>query len=76
MVQAKKSDSTNKNFENLFQSKPRNYKIGNAIQPNRDLTRYVKWPKYILLQRQRKILFNRLKVPAVINQFSYTLSSD
>lgn len=36
----------------------------------------MKWPKYILLQRQRKILFNRLKVPAVINQFSYTLSSD
>lgn len=76
MVQAKKSENTNKNFENLFQSKPRNHKIGNAIQSKRDLSRYVKWPKYILLQRQRKILFNRLKVPAVINQFSFTMSSD
>lgn len=40
------------------------------------MTRFVKWPKYILLQRQKRILFKRLKVPALINQFTNTLSAD
>jgi len=33
----------------------------------------VKWPKYIRLQRQRRILLKRLKVPGVINQFNKAL---
>ena len=43
------------------------------MQPKRDLTRFVRWPKYIRLQRQRKILYQRLKVPPAINQFTQTL---
>lgn len=35
--------------------------------------RFVKWPKYVLLQRQRKVLMQRLKVPPAINQFTHTL---
>ena len=62
--------------QNLFESTPRNYRIGGTIQPKRDMTRFVKWPKYIILQRQRRILYKRLKVPAVINQFTNTLSVD
>jgi large subunit ribosomal protein L7Ae len=57
----------------LFESKKRNFGIGQAIQPKRDLTRFVKWPKYIKLQRQRRILLQRLKVPPTINQFTRTL---
>jgi len=57
----------------LFVKKPRNFGIGNDIQPPRDLTRFVKWPKYIRLQRQRRILLKRLKVPGVINQFNKAL---
>lgn len=57
----------------LIEKRPRNFGIGNAIQPKRDLTRFVRWPKYIKLQRQRRILMNRLKVPPPINQFSKTL---
>lgn len=40
------------------------------------MTRFVKWPKYILLQRQRRVLYKRLKVPAAIHQFSHTLTAD
>jgi large subunit ribosomal protein L7Ae len=76
MAVPKKEEKKVSAHENLFQSRKRNYKIGGHVQPQRDMTRYVKWPKYILLQRQRKILFNRLKVPAVINQFSFTMSAD
>merc|ERR1712027_172624 len=39
----------------------------------RDLSRFVAWPKYIRLQRQKAILFQRLKVPPPINQFNQTL---
>ena len=47
--------------------------LGGTVQPKRDLTRYVKWPKYVRLQRQRQILYQRLKVPPSINQFRFTL---
>ena len=52
---------------------PRNFGIGQAIQPRRNLSRYVKWPEYVRLQRQKKILSMRLKVPPAIAQFQYTL---
>lgn len=35
----------------LFEKNPRNFRIGGDIQPKRDLTRFVKWPKYIRIQR-------------------------
>jgi len=57
------------------ESTPRNFGIGNAIQPKRDVTRFVRWPKYIRLQRQKRVLLKRLKVPPVINQFSFTLDA-
>jgi large subunit ribosomal protein L7Ae len=33
----------------------------------------VKWPRYVRIQRQRRILYQRLKVPPTINQFTFTL---
>ncbi|KAH0517313.1 60S ribosomal protein L7a [Microtus ochrogaster] len=52
----------------LFEKRPKNFGIGQDIQPKRDLTCFVKWPRYIRLQRQRAILYKRLKVPPAINQ--------
>lgn len=49
------------------------YYLGQDIQPARDLSRFVKWPKYIRIQRQRAVLQKRLKVPPPINQFTQTL---
>lgn len=61
----------------LFQSTPRSFRIGGDIRPKgRDLSRFVKWPAYVRLQRQRKILMQRLKVPPAINQFSKTLDKN
>ena len=54
----------------LFEKRPKNFGIGQDIQPKRDLTRFVKWPRYIRLQRQRAILYVQLKVPPAINQFT------
>ena len=33
----------------LFEAKPRNFRVGGDIQHKRDLTRFVRWPRYILL---------------------------
>merc|ERR1711962_1578574 len=57
----------------LFEKRPRNFGIGQDIQPKRDLSIFVKWPKYIRLQRQKAVLQTRLKVPPPIEQFTSTL---
>merc|ERR1711881_518528 len=57
----------------LFEKRAKNFGVGQDIQPKRDLTRFVRWPKYIKLQRQRSVLQQRLKVPPSINQFTQTL---
>jgi hypothetical protein len=36
--------------------------LGGAPAPKRDLRRFVKWPKYVRIQRQRRVLSMRLKV--------------
>ena len=38
--------------------------IGQALPPRTQLNRYVKWPKYVRIQRQRVVLCKRLKVRA------------
>jgi large subunit ribosomal protein L7Ae len=57
----------------LFEKRPKNFSIGQDIQPKRDLSRFVKWPKYIRLQRQKAVLQTRLRVPPPINQFTNAL---
>merc|ERR1712031_35350 len=53
-----------------IQKKPRTFGIGGDILPKRDLTRFVKWPKYVRLQRSKMTLLKRIKIPPAINQFS------
>merc|ERR1711881_836621 len=57
----------------LIEKRPKNFGIGADVQPTRDLTRFVRWPKYVRLQRQKRILYQRLKVPPSVNQFTQTL---
>lgn len=62
----------------LFPARPRNFQVGGgAIRPaGRDLSRFVKWPVYIRIQRQRAVLYQRLKVPPAIHQFTKTISKN
>merc|ERR1711865_1003787 len=57
---------------NMIEKKPRTFSIGGDIRPAGDLTRFVKWPKYIRIQRSRRILYQRIKIPPAINQFKQT----
>merc|ERR1712118_526454 len=49
---------------------------GAAIRPRVDLSRVVKWPKYVTLQRKKSILLKRLKSPPAVNQFNYTIDKN
>ncbi|KAL4808265.1 clathrin adaptor complex small chain-domain-containing protein [Aspergillus unguis] len=69
-----KAGSSKKGPKNpLIEKRSRNFGIGQDIQPKRNLGRFVKWPEYVRLQRQKKILNLRLKVPPSIAQFQSTL---
>lgn len=71
---AAKSKNASKNCKNpLAESRPKKFGIGQAIQPKVNLSRAVKWPEYVRLQRQKKVLNMRLKVPPAIAQFKYVL---
>merc|ERR1711977_450137 len=72
-----KTSKNSKSAKNpLIEKRPRNFGIGQDIQPTRDLTRFVKWPEYVRLQRQKVILNQRLKVPPAIAQFNHTLDKN
>jgi len=63
-------------LESLFKKAPRNFRVGGDIQPKRNLTRFVKWPKYVRIQRQKRILMMRLKSPPALNQFTQTVDKN
>lgn len=37
---------------------------------------FVQWPRYVRLQRQKRVLAKRLKVPPTLNQFNLTLDKN
>jgi large subunit ribosomal protein L7Ae len=69
---AKKATAKAEFPANMIEKKGRTYSIGGDIRPAGDLTRFVKWPKYVRLQRSRRILYQRLQAPPAINQFKST----
>jgi len=69
-------DKPTKLAASLFAKRPRNFSLGGDLQPKRDVTRFVKWPAYIKLQRQKRVLEHRLKIPPTINQFTRTLDKN
>jgi len=72
----KKPTAPVKETNPLFEKKPRNFGIGCNLPPRKLLNRYVKWPQYVRIQRARRVLLQRLKVPPALNQFTKTLDKN
>lgn len=53
----------------LSQPQRKNFRLGNSIRPKIVKARFVRWPRYVQIQRKKRILLRRLKVPAAIAQF-------
>ncbi len=60
----------------LSQSAPKNFRHGNDIRPRIVKSRFVKFPRYVELQRQKRILMKRLKCPPALAQFFDPLDKD
>merc|ERR1712113_453167 len=60
----------------LFEKTPKNFRLGGDIQPKRNLNRYVRWPKYVRLQRMKRVMLMRLKVPPAVNQFNNAIDKN
>merc|ERR1712137_219541 len=65
----KVAKKTTEGTTSLFQSTPKQFGIGKALPPKRDLTRFVRWPKYVRLQRQRlpvkkRLLLHKSQIPS------------
>ena len=73
---AKKKAEKAEGENSLYSARPKNFGIGNNVQPTKDMSRFVKWPKNVRLQRQRRILYQRLKLPPAINQFTRTVDKN
>merc|ERR1711975_8355 len=69
-AQAGKSAKAASFPNNMIAKKPRTFSIGGDVMPKRDLTRFVRWPKYVRLQRAKMTLLKRIKIPPAINQFA------
>ena len=60
----------------LCQPNPKNFRLGNAVRPSIVKSRFVRFPRYVQIQRQKRVLLRRLKVPGAIHQFMYPLEKD
>jgi hypothetical protein len=60
----------------LVEKRPKQFDIGGALLPKKDLHRFVKCPKVVRIQCQRRILKQRLKVPSALHQFTRTLDKN
>lgn len=56
-----------------FQARPKNFGIGQDVPYARDLSRFMRWPTFVTMQRKKRVLQRRLKVPPPVNQFTKVL---
>ncbi|CAI9266897.1 60S ribosomal protein L7a-1 [Lactuca sativa] len=73
---ATKKKTAEKVVNPLFEKRPKQFGIGGALPPKKDLHRFVRWPQVVRIQRKRRILKQRLKVPPALNQFTKTLDKN
>ena len=83
MVKKVKSAAPSKPKEKIMTSKhplsqpaPKNFTFGNDVRPRIVKSRFVKFPRYVQLQRQKRILMKRLKCPPALAQFFDPLDKD
>jgi large subunit ribosomal protein L7Ae len=70
---AAKKASFHEEKGHLFGKNAKIIRTGRDFITKKNLHRFVRWPRYVRIQRQKVILAKRLKVPPQINQFTKTL---
>jgi len=70
---AKKVAKNPKTFPSKYVSKPKDFGVGRDTPFKRDISRFMRWPEFVTVQRKKRVLERRMKVPAALNQFRLTL---
>uniref|UniRef100_A0A7S1M6U4 60S ribosomal protein L7a n=1 Tax=Neobodo designis TaxID=312471 RepID=A0A7S1M6U4_NEODS len=56
-----------------FSARPKNFGIGGDVPYKRDISRFMRWPRFVTMQRKKRVLQRRLKTPPALAQFRKTL---
>jgi len=56
-----------------FVARPKDFGVGRDTPYKRDISRFMRWPVFVTLQRKKRVLQRRMKVPPALNQFRQTL---
>ncbi|KAH9599985.1 Ribosomal protein L7Ae/L30e/S12e/Gadd45 [Trypanosoma melophagium] len=56
-----------------FVARPKNFGVGHDVPYARDLSRFMRWPTFVTMQRKKRVLQRRLKVPPALHQFTRVL---
>ena len=69
----KKAPKGNKSMPSKYVAKPKDFGIGRDTPFKRDISRFMRWPQFVTMQRKKRVIERRMKVPASLNQFRQTL---
>jgi len=69
----KKAPKGNKTMPSKYVSRPKDFGVGRDLTYKRDISRFMRWPDFVTMQRKKRVLERRMKVPATLNQFRQTL---
>merc|ERR1712154_754107 len=76
MGQTSKRRKVDRSYLYKFLKPSRRIGSGGVLTKSASLGRLMRWPKYVQLQRQRKVLLQRLKIPPALNIFNNACSKD
>ncbi|KAF5809397.1 putative ribosomal protein L7A/L8 [Helianthus annuus] len=60
----------------LLEKQPKQFGIGGALPPKKDVHMFVRWPPVVQIQREKRNLKQCLKVPPALKQFTKTLDKN
>jgi large subunit ribosomal protein L7Ae len=69
----KKAPKGNKTMPSKYVARPKDFGVGRDVPYKRDISRFMRWPQFVTMQRKRRVLERRMKVPPALNQFRMTL---
>lgn len=69
----KKAPKGNKTMPSKYVAAAKDFGTGRDVPFKRDISRFMRWPQFVTMQRKRRVLERRMKVPPALNQFRMTL---
>jgi large subunit ribosomal protein L7Ae len=68
-----KAPKGSKTMPSKYVSRPKDFGVGRDVPFKRDISRFMRWPQFVTMQRKKRVIERRMKVPAAVNQFRQTL---